>query len=308
MCIRDRLIEKISDKTDIKDLTELLATTIIHLEEVITNLQSKISKFEDDPEALAQLDQHMEQLHQLARKHKVSIHQLPAVHQQLQQKSAQLHHGETNMKQLVQEIKAAKAQYNQMAETISQTRHKQQPRLSQEIHSYLQQIGLAETQFKVEITSNPEPKAHGLENISFWISTNPGQPLQPLEQVASGGELSRISLALQMLKAQTSNIPLLVFDEVDVGIGGAIAATVGKMLQTIGKRGQVLCITHQAQVAAYGQHHLLATKKIESGTSQSSFHWLAEDATRIQELARMISGMTMNATTMEHARHLLNST
>ena len=302
-----QLIEKMRDKTELDDLTGLLATIIIDLEEVVAGLARKISNFEDDPETLLQLDQQIEQLHQLARKHRVSIHELPRIHQQLQEQLTQSNDLENNIRQLTQQIKARETEYHLMAATISHTRHKQGPKLSQEINFYLKKIGLAETQFEVKITAKAEPGIHGSENIGFWLSTNPGQPLRPLEEVASGGELSRISLALQMLKAKVSNIPVLVFDEIDVGIGGAIAATVGKMLRSIAQKGQVLCITHQAQVAAYGNHHLLVKKETKAGINHSFFYWLKDEA-RIQELARMISGITMNKTTVEHATNLLKST
>ena len=146
--------------------------------------------------------------------------------------------------------------------------------------------------------------AYGIETIEFLIATNPGDPPRPLQKIASGGELSRISLAIQVIAAQNSTIPTLVFDEVDVGIGGATADVVGKLLKKLGEKGQVICVTHQPQVAACAHQHLLASKQTRDDHAHSNLTRL-RDEERINEIARMLGGAKVTERTLDHAREML---
>jgi DNA repair protein RecN (Recombination protein N) len=151
------------------------------------------------------------------------------------------------------------------------------------------------------------PHQHGGEEIEFLISTNPGSPPQALNRIASGGELSRISLAIQVITAQTTAIPTLVFDEVDVGIGGATAEVVGNLLRELGSRGQVLCVTHQPQVASKGHHHFNVEKVTDKKTVRTHLHKLI-DAQKIEEIARMLGGITVTEQSRAHAKEMLSFT
>ncbi|KZZ61675.1 hypothetical protein A3760_15735 [Oleiphilus sp. HI0122] len=163
--------------------------------------------------------------------------------------------------------------------------------------------------FVTQIDQHEERNAniHGIDDIEFLISTNPGQPPRALGKIASGGELSRISLAIQVVLAQRSAVPSMIFDEVDVGIGGSTAEVVGRLLKELGKNGQVMCITHQAQVASQGEHHLRISKSIMDGTMHSSVDPL-NDEERTEEVARMLGGIDITDQTKAHAREMLKLT
>ena len=170
----------------------------------------------------------------------------------------------------------------------------------------MQQLGMPGGKFNIELTPKDIQTLHlnGMEKINFMVSANPGQTLQPLSKVASGGELSRISLAIQVITTQQSNTPTLVFDEVDVGIGGATAETVGVLLRQLANNAQVLCITHLAQVAAKGQQHLQVKKIVQKGQTYSTLVLLNQEA-RIAEIARMAGGLKITKQTLAHAKEML---
>src|SRR5690606_4724905 len=157
------------------------------------------------------------------------------------------------------------------------------------VNRQLQKLAMASASLEASLTALSEHSPQGRETIEFLVSTNPGQPHKPLNKVASGGELSRISLAIQVIAARHTEIPTLVFDEVDVGVGGAVAEVVGKLLRSLGDRGQVICVTHLPQVASCAHHHLIASKKTEGATTESALNSLSLSA-RINEIARMLGG------------------
>jgi DNA repair protein RecN (Recombination protein N) len=165
-------------------------------------------------------------------------------------------------------------------------------------------LAMAQGRFQVELISSDPPQAHGLESVEFRVSAHPGLPLGPLAQVASGGELSRIGLAIQVAASQISEVPTLIFDEVDVGIGGGVAEIVGRMLHRLGRHRQVLCVTHLPQVAARGDQHLSVVKREENASVLSRVQRLTAKQ-RVEELARMLGGIEITATTRKHAAELL---
>ena len=178
--------------------------------------------------------------------------------------------------------------------------------LEQAVTSRMTLLGMEKGVFKIAMAPaiNTTPATEGLETVEFLVSTNPGQPPRSLAKVASGGELSRISLAIQVVTAQTSHTPTLVFDEVDVGIGGATAEIVGSMLQETGARGQVLCVTHQPQVASQGHHHFYVNKKVTGTGSVTHITSLSESG-RVHEIARMLGGVEITQSSLVHAREML---
>ena len=177
-------------------------------------------------------------------------------------------------------------------------------RLGQAITAIIQPLGMPKGQLQIVLTSLDKPQAHGLDKVEYLVYTNPGMPLDTLQKVASGGELSRISLAIQMITAQQSSTPTLLFDEVDVGIGGATAALVGKLLRQVGERLQVFCVTHQPQVASAAHHHFLVEKSSDNQHTYCQVLALANEA-KIDEIARMLGGLTITQQTRSHAHELL---
>ena len=212
------------------------------------------------------------------------------------------------MERLQEELDAYARHYRDKAEELSQLRHTAAASLRAAVEKEIQTLGMPGGRFSVELTPNRNDELHpaGLEQVEFLVSANPGQPLRALAKVASGGELSRISLAIQVTTAQTSRVPTLVFDEVDVGIGGPTAEVVGQMLRRLGERGQVLTVTHLPQVAAQGHQHLFVHKERGSEQTQTAVARL-DAAGRIEEVARMLGGVDLTEESLAHAKKLLAS-
>ncbi|MEJ2454634.1 MAG: DNA repair protein RecN, partial [Candidatus Thiodiazotropha sp.] len=203
-------------------------------------------------------------------------------------------------------VAAQQDAYRQSAGRLSQTRQQAAKRLSDEISQAMQKLGMKGGVFAVALDPLPQEKAaaSGLETVEFQVSANPGMPLQPLSRVASGGELSRISLAIQVSTIRYGETPTLVFDEVDVGIGGGVAEIVGQMLRTLGSTRQILCVTHLPQVAAQAMHHLQVTKQSSRKETRTTISQLEAEA-RIEEIARMLGGVKITQQTLAHAREMV---
>jgi DNA repair protein RecN (Recombination protein N) len=203
-------------------------------------------------------------------------------------------------------LEALLRDYQQQAQELSSKREKAAKQLEKAVNAQLAKLGMNAAKFVVSLNtdSKREPNAHGHDAIEFLISTNPGQAAKPLVKIASGGELSRVSLAIQVVTAQTTTIPTLVFDEVDVGIGGGTAKAVGELLRQLGDRGQVLCVTHQPQVAAQAHQHLLVSKATAKQSTTTSLVAL-DKPLRIKEIARMLGGDALSENSLAHAGELL---
>jgi DNA repair protein RecN (Recombination protein N) len=198
------------------------------------------------------------------------------------------------------------AQYHELAAKISLARSRCAQQLGEAVTGHMQELGMPGGVFQVNLDPLPQgdPGLHGMERIEFLVSANAGQDPKPLTRVASGGELSRISLALQVVVSATGKVPTLIFDEVDVGIGGRVAEIVGQQLNRLGQTRQVMCITHLAQVAAQGDSHLQVSKATENGITSTSLRHL-DEAARISEIARMIGGIEISEQTLAHAEDML---
>ena len=207
---------------------------------------------------------------------------------------------------LSRERDAAWQRYLERALELSAARQGAGARLSATVTAAMAELSMKGGRFEVQLTRLAEEAAtgQGLDRVEFLVSANPGQPLQPLAKVASGGELSRISLCIQVATAECAAIPTLVFDEVDVGIGGAVAEVVGRLLRALGKRRQVLCVTHLPQVAAQAHHHLQVRKDTRDGQTHTHIRRLDAKA-RIDEIARMLGGTTITEKTLAHAREMI---
>lgn len=285
---------------------QLLESALIQIQEATTELNHYRDTIEINPERLHYVEQRLEQIHATARKHHVKPEQLFDVQIKIENELEQLLHTDEHVVKLQQQLTQLQTAYHQAAQKLRASREKTAKKLSKLVTDNMQQLGMQGGQFNIQLEMNDAttPSPHGSERIEFYVSANPGQPLQLLSKVASGGELSRISLALQMITAEQEDTPTLIFDEVDVGIGGSSAAIVGQLLQQLSKKVQVLCITHLPQVAAQATHHLQVKKLTADQQTVASITPLQEQA-RVEEIARMLGGIKITEQTLKHAKEML---
>lgn len=292
---------------ELAGVIELLETAAIHVQEAGDELIDRRSRLELSPERLQQVEQRLTLLHDLARKHHVSPSELPAVVKSLQQQISTLTDSDDRIALLTAACVSLEAEYQSLAAQLSAARQHCAAYVSTQISAAMQTLGMQGGEFEVKCEAlNQAMAPEGNEKIAFWVKTNPGQALQPLAKVVSGGELSRLSLALQTLLLERTAPVSLVFDEVDTGIGGTTAEKVGALLKSLGKRTQVFCITHLPQVAAQGHHHYRVAKTSSDNVTMATIEELEETA-RIDELARMLSGSKITAHTRQHATELLTA-
>ena len=287
------------------NLRELLQSALIQLDEAQAETARFAASVELDPEGLRAAEERLSALHDMARKHRAqpdALHELLAT---LQAELESLAGGTEQLASLEEALGDTALAWRTHAKALSERRREAAVLLSQRVMETLTDLAMTKCVFEIALIpfkdDNPDPR--GAEDIEFLIATNPGAAPGPLNKVASGGELSRISLALQVVAADTATSPTMVFDEVDVGIGGGIAEVVGDLLRTLGKRSQVLVVTHQPQVAAKGHQHLLVTKTGEDAV-HSELTSLA-GAARIEEVGRMLGGAKLTDSTLAHAREML---
>ena len=250
----------------------------------------------------------MGEMHTLARKHRVRAEELPghlaALKAELEEAEAA---GGRVGELLAQQAEALEA-YRQASKTLSEARRAAAVPYGKAVSSRVRELGMPNAKFEVRIepASRKRPSVYGEDDLCFDFSANPGQPPRPLAKVASGGELSRVSLALQVVAQQDGGAPTMIFDEVDAGIGGGVAEAVGRQLRALGNKRQVLCVTHLGQVAACATQHLAVSKRVKAGQTFTSVDAL-DGKTRVAELARMIGGQSTTAATEAMARELLKS-
>ena len=289
------------------NLRELLQSALIQLDEAQAETARFAASVELDPEGLRAAEERLSALHDLARKHRAqpdALHELLAT---LQAELESLVGGTEQLASLEEALGDTALAWRTHAKALSERRREAAVLLAQRVMATLTDLAMTKCVFEIALIpfkdDNPDPR--GAEDIEFLIATNPGATPGPLNKVASGGELSRISLALQVVAADTATSPTMVFDEVDVGIGGGVAEVVGDLLRTLGKRSQVLVVTHQPQVAAKGHQHLLVTK-----TGEDAVHselTLLDGGSRIEEVGRMLGGAKLTDSTLAHAREMLES-
>lgn len=285
---------------------ELLNSALVQIEEAYENLSHHYSAIDIDPALLATLEQRMSTIHDLSRKHRVSAEELPQFFEKLSEEYNQLENIDGNLEALQQKLKAQEDHYTTLAIELTNSRKKTIKKLNKLITEQIRQLGMPKAEFEIKLikTEKTQPSLQGYETIEFNVMTNPGNPAQAMTKIASGGELSRISLAIQVITAKHIAIPTLFFDEVDVGIGGTTAAIVGKLLRQLSQSHQVICITHQPQVAASAVHHL-HVEKATDGKSTDIAIFALEKNQRIEELARMLGGIEITKQTKSHAKEML---
>jgi len=285
---------------------ELIDGATVQLEEAAANLRHYLDGLEMDPARLGVVEQRIGSIHDLARKFRVGPERLLALAAERRDELEQLEQADQSLEALATERERALTTLRTAAEALSVSRQQAATRLGETVTAAMQDLGMVGGQFQVEVSRGDldQLNAQGVDRIAFLVSANPGQPLQPLAKVASGGELSRISLAIQVATAEVGGIPTLVFDEVDVGIGGGVAEIVGRLLRRLGERRQVLCVTHLAQVAAQAHQHLRVKKSSGDGQTFTEISPLGREQ-RIEEVARMLGGTEITATTRAHAAEML---
>ena len=288
------------------EIVALLNEAAIQIDEAGGRLRHYLDSLELDPARLQTVERRLSTVHDLARKHKVKPEELPAVHARLRTELSDVENLDTSLGQLQDKLKNARATYLKEAKDISRGRETAAKKFARVVTDEMQELGMPGGKFSVALAALPEGEAgaYGLERIEFLVSANPGLPARPLAKVASGGELSRICLALQVVLAGAGRIPTMIFDEVDVGIGGRVAEVVGRKLRALGQTRQVLCITHLAQVAAQGAQHVLVQKRNEGKVTLAEAMPLG-DRERTLEIARMIGGVEISKQTLAHAKDML---
>jgi len=296
-----------ADEPVLAGVVELLESASIQVKEAVSELQQWQEGIELDAGELAALEAQLSHWHELARRHRVPMESLQEKADALQQELDGLRGAGDTLNALLAERTTAAAEWQNAAAHLSTTRRQASDRLGVSVSSLMAELGMAGGQFVVELEANADeqPQLHGAERCEFLVSANPGQPPRPLRKVASGGELARISLAIEVATLGLDPTPTMVFDEVDAGIGGAVAEVVGQKLRALGKGCQVLCVTHLAQVASLGHQHLRVAKQSDGASTESQVQTLDGDA-RVQEIARMMGGKTLTAQTLAHAAAMLD--
>jgi len=299
----NNLMDQIEDAT-VENLRELLKDSIIQIEEVSKDLRRYVERYPVNPARLAEIELRLSQIHDIARKHKIQPRDLAALSETLAAQLKALQDNHEDIITLEQELKSLRLQYQESARLLSELRTSKAPELEAKVTKLLHKMGMNNSYLTVSLTplQDSDFRSMGGEEIEFLVSTNPGQAPLPLNKIASGGELSRISLAIQVVTADTTAVPTLVFDEVDVGIGGGIASIVGSLLRDLSKSAQILCVTHLPQVAAQGEHHFKVSKSENS--NHTKINQLCQND-RIEEIARMLGGVSITKRSIAHASEML---
>jgi DNA repair protein RecN (Recombination protein N) len=285
----------------------MLEEATIQLREAARELQHYLDALDLDSSRQDQVEKRLAAIEELARKHRVAPDALGGRAAQLAEELTLLERAEFDLAALRKDQAAALESYRTLAQKLTAARTTAARALSKEITSRMQTLGMAGGRFQIDVSplDAAEPAAHGLDQIEFRVTANPGQPLRPVAKVASGGELARLSLAVQVSLAG-EDTHCMVFDEVDAGVGGAVAEIVGRELRALGHRGQVLCVTHLPQVASQGHHHLRVAKLTDGKTTRTTITELTSED-RVEELARMLGGVEVSAKAREHARDMLRT-
>ena len=299
------LLQAMPDKTaSLAEAEALLDSARIQVDEAARELQHHIDSFDVDPGRQEEVEERLSLAYQIARKHRVHPTGIGELHRQLSAEMAELSDGSGGLDSLRQQTAELEQRLGEAERQLGTMRRAAAERFAAAVNEQLASLAMASASLVVDLVPLDDHGPHGAETVEFLLSTNTGQPHRSLIRIASGGELSRISLAIQVVAARHTQIPTLVFDEVDVGIGGAVAEVVGRLLRELGHKGQVICVTHLPQVASCAHHHLLASKADNGKSVASRLDNLTSDE-RVGEIARMLGGATITAQTLSHAREML---
>ncbi len=310
----DRLLYKANQYIDelceldprYKDAQTMLQEALIQVQEASREIQHLSNNIEQDPLLLQQIEQRMGQALQLARKHNVKAEELTEFHRNLKQELNQLIDFSDSEEILIAQEQQAYAQMSATANALHQSRQQGATKLAQQVTKSIKQLAMENAEFFIELkTDYDKISALGADTVVFNLRSNLGQPPQPLAKIASGGELSRIALAIQVLTSDKSAVPTLIFDEIDVGISGATANVVGKLLRKLGDKCQVLCVTHLPQVASQGHHHFVVEKLTLDGKTETKMTALSQPQ-RVQALAKLLGGSKVTDTVLANAQEMLD--
>lgn len=301
-------LSQLADRNEaIAEPAELLSTALIQSTEATTALRKHLDQIESNPEKLTHIEKRLADAADLARKHNIRVEDLPEHLQILQDELNTLENAGSRLEELNAELTEVHKTYFRLAETLSEQRHAAAPRLATEVTNLVKQLGMPEGQLKIILTNRDKAQyaATGIDKCDFLFSANPGHPEQAVAKIASGGELSRLGLAIKVATLNQEQIPTMIFDEVDTGVGGSIATRVGQLLRELADGQQVFCVTHQAQVASQGHHQFKVKKAVENGMTRTVIETL-DESERVEELARMLSGESVTDQTRNLAQELLN--
>jgi len=311
--VNQMLSHSVSELSDIArfapeliEICNLLSEAQIQTEEAAIQLRRFLESQEADPHRMDELENQIGVIQSLSRKHHITPDELPELVGKLEAELDGLTHSGERIETLKADTEKMLDQYHQLAAQLSEQRRKTGQILQQQISAMIKELGMPQGEFLVDITAldTDAPKLNGKDKIEFLVSANPGLPPKPLAKVASGGELSRISLAIQVTTSNDKTTPTLIFDEVDSGIGGGVAEIVGQKLRSLSHNRQVMCVTHLPQVAAQAHHHLYVEKNNKTDITSSSVRLLTDEE-RVEEIARMLGGVTITANTLAHAKEML---
>src|SRR5690606_38846092 len=283
-------------------VAESLESARIALSEAVSDLHSYLGRLEPDPQRLEQVEARVQAVFEAARKYRLQPQDIPARHAELRARLDTLNQA-NDLDGLRQRTEAAAAQYHKAAGRLRQARAKAAGELSVAVSKVMQTLAMTGGRFEVALADS-DPGPHGDQAVEFRVAGHAGTTPRALAKVASGGELARISLALSVIASRAARVPTLIFDEVDSGVGGAVAEVVGRLLRELGARHQVLCVTHLPQVAACANAHYQVSKAERAGVTRSRIAALDEQG-RVEEIARMLGGLTITETTRQHAREMV---
>lgn len=299
------VLRRLEDHAGRSEQLGQIYTALVNAQSELDDATSSLRQFIDrqsfDPERMQELNSQLESVHRLARKYRTQPEDLKQEYDAWQTELLQLQQLE-DPETLAEQVLAAEQHFMQLAKILDQQRREAAVPLAQKLTEQVKQLALPEARFEFKFDALEHPNAEGLSLVQLLFTANKGMPAQPLAKIASGGELSRIALVMQVMNAEKTDAEILVFDEIDVGISGGTAEIVGRLLADLGQHVQILCITHQAQVAAQSDQHLLVQKQQTDPASSTIFE--LDEEGRILELARMTGGIEINDTTLQHAKQL----
>ncbi len=288
-----------------KGLSDSVSNSFYQLEDAARSLRNEMDLLEYDPQRLIEIEDRLNEINQLKRKYGKTIDEIVEYAAKIEEEIETLQNKETHIGELERELASIRKDLVLEAKQLTELRHKWAEKLTKLIHKELKELYMAKTIFEIRIESNLQHfSKNGVDHVEFYISTNPGEPLKPLSRVASGGELSRIMLALKSIFSKHQGITSIIFDEVDTGVSGRVAQSIGEKIYKVATGSQVLCISHLPQVAAMADTHLFIAKIIKGGRTKTSVTPLSMEE-KIKEIGRMISGTEITDLTKKHAEELL---
>ncbi len=291
-------------EAEFRGISEVLNSSLAQAEDAVHSLHAYLRRTNPDPERLAELDERMTLWVSLSRRYRRAPHELPGLLAGWREEISRLD-AAANLEALESAERAAGKAYMVEALRLSKLRHLAAPKLARAVTTAMQELGMQGGRFEVAVEKADQPAQSGLEEIAFLVAGHAGSTPRPVGKVASGGELSRIALAIAVTTSQLGAAQTLIFDEVDAGVGGAVAETVGRLMKQLGKDRQVLAVTHLPQVASCADHHLVVAKQSQAGATVSSVTPV-QGAQRVTEVARMLGGERLSDTTLAHAREMLD--